>query len=76
MVMVYRLTLHKPTKDGITCRRQITFSDMMVVLFYKIENIVRKGENTGTQHFLLFLQYFQNPLFIRAIKTHSCETER
>ena len=23
-----------------------------------IENIVRKGENVGYQHFLLFLQYF------------------
>ena len=28
-----------------------------------VENIVEKEENAGYQHFLLFPQYFQKPLF-------------
>ena len=33
---------------------------MMTCALYKAENIVRKGENAGYLHFLLFLQSFQN----------------
>ena len=28
-----------------------------------VENIVGKGENAGNQHFLLFLQFFENASF-------------
>ena len=32
---------------------------MLHFLFYKLENMVGKGENTGYQHFLLLPQCFQ-----------------
>ena len=32
-------------------------------VFGTVENIVEKGENAGSQHFLLFLQRFQNLSF-------------
>ena len=34
----------------------------------RVENIVGKGENTGYQHFLLFLQCFQKPSISRLLK--------
>ena len=37
--------------------------EMMISVFDRIENIVRKGENAGNQHFLLFPQSFQTALF-------------
>ena len=42
------------------CRRQIKFEKLILVLL-RVENIVRKGENAGYQHFLLFTQCFQKP---------------
>ena len=39
----------------------------------RIENIVRKGENVGYQHFLLFLQGFQKlSFFFLVIKKRDC----
>ena len=32
---------------------------MVISVFDKIENIVRKGENAGNQHFLLFVNFNQ-----------------
>ena len=34
-------------------------AQMAQFCFDRVENIVRKGENAGNQHFLLFPQYFQ-----------------
>ena len=34
----------------------------------KVGNMVRKGENAGYQHFLLFLQCFQGPSFPWSLK--------
>ena len=34
---------------------------MMKPDLHRVENIVRKGENAGYQHFLLFPQCFQKP---------------
>ena len=36
----------------------LNFARMMISLFDTVENTVRKGENAGYQHFLLFLQRF------------------
>ena len=36
---------------------------MTISVFDRVENIVGKGENAGDQHFLLFLQCFQNHSF-------------
>ena len=33
--------------------------NVMELFFYRVENIVGKGENAGYQHFLLFPQCFQ-----------------
>ena len=38
------------------------------VVFHRIENIVRKEENAGCQHFLLFPQCFQKAFSSRALK--------
>ena len=37
----------------------------------RVENIVGKGENAGYQHFLLFPQCFQKPIF-RVVKSPDC----
>ena len=37
-----------------------------------VENIVRKGENAGYQHFHLFLQCFQKTFFQGRSKFGSC----
>ena len=36
---------------------------MVISVFNRIENIVRKGENAGYQHFLLFPQCFEKASF-------------
>ena len=36
------------------------------VVFHSVENIVRKGENAGYQHFLLFPQCFQKAFYLGA----------
>ena len=35
-------------------------TEKLELVLGRVENIVGKGENTGIQHFLLFLQCFQN----------------
>ena len=37
-----------------------SITNMTISLFDRVENTVGKGENTGYQHFLLFLQCFPN----------------
>ena len=44
---------------------------MMISLFDRQENIVRKGENAGYQHFLLFPQCFQKAFF-KVVKSWDC----
>ena len=41
---------------------------MMICVLDRLENIVGKGENTGYQHFLLFLQCYQKASFSRSFK--------
>ena len=41
----------------------------MISVIEREENIVRKGENAGYQHFLLFPPCFQKPSFFRDGKT-------
>ena len=40
--------------------------------FGRVENIVRKGENAGYQHFLLFPTMFSKALCFRVIKCWDC----
>ena len=40
----------------------------MKFVFYRIENIVGKGENAGYQHFLAFPQCFQTLSFSGSLK--------
>ena len=39
---------------------KINVTEKLHFVLGKVENIVRKGENAGYQHFLLFTQCFQN----------------
>ena len=41
---------------------------MMISLIDIVENIVRKGENAGDQHFLLFPQCFPKPSSLVSLK--------
>ena len=52
--------------DKINVNQKLKFD------FGRIENIVRKEENAGYQHFLLFPQCFQTGLFIRVVKNWDC----
>ena len=40
---------------------KLIIAKMTISLFDRVENTVRKGENAGYQHFLLFPQCFQKP---------------
>ena len=44
---------------------------MMISLFDREENTVRKGQNAGYQHFLLFA-VFSSAFFLRAFKSRDC----
>ena len=47
---------------------------MVFSFFDSAENIVGKGENAGSQHFLLFPQCFQKPLLLQnLIKLVFCD---
>ena len=38
------------------------------LVLQRVENIVRKGEYVGKQHFLLFSHCFQKPTFLGSLK--------
>ena len=44
------------------------FNPNIKLVFYKVENIVGKGENAVYQHFLLFPQCFQKDSFSGSLK--------
>ena len=48
---------------------KINVAKMMISLSDRVENIARKGENAGYQHFLLFPQCFQKTFFFRVVKS-------
>ena len=44
----------------------------MKLVFETVKNIVRKGENVGYLHFLLFPQCFKKATFFRVVKSRDC----
>ena len=48
---------------------------MMTFLSERVELLVRKGENGGFRHFLLFPQGFLKAISSRLLKLGSCGTE-
>ena len=50
----------------------LNIAKMIISLFYKVENIVGKGENAGYQHFLLSPQAFQKACFSGSLKLGLC----
>ena len=62
------------TKSKALAEDKLNFAKMQSSLFGRVENIVRKGENAGYQHFLLFPsrnifpQYFQKAYFSGSLK--------
>ena len=40
----------------------------MIYVFYRLENIVGKGENAGNQYFLLLILYFQKAFSSGSLK--------
>ena len=47
---------------------KLNSTDKLKFVLGRVENIVRKGENAGYQHFLLFPQCFQMASFSRSLK--------
>ena len=47
---------------------KVNVAQMMISVFDRVENNVRKGENAGYQHFLLFPQCFQKASFLGSLK--------
>ena len=63
------------SKIGKSGKKLKTFADdkvdvaqMMISVFDRVENIVRKGENACYQHFLLFQQCFQKAFSSQSLK--------
>ena len=54
---------------------KINSAHMMSSVSDRIENVVRKGENAGYQHFLLFPQSFLLGVFLRIVKSRECVTK-
>ena len=45
---------------------------MVISIFDKPEHSVRKAENAGYQHFLIFSQCFQKPSIFKMVKIPDC----
>ena len=50
--------VHQTHKNQGLFRKGLNVVKIMVPVFYRVENIVRKGENAGHQHFLLSYRMF------------------
>ena len=51
---------------------KVNIAEIIISLSNRVENIVGKGENAGFQHFLIFPQCFQKPLFFRVFESQDC----
>ena len=60
---IWALTKLKDLADD-----KFTVAKMLISLFDRVENIVRKEENAGYQHSLLFPQCFQKASLVRSLK--------
>ena len=47
---------------------KIKVTEILKIILGRVENIVRKGENAGYQHFLLFPQCFQKTSLLGLLK--------
>ena len=56
------------TKFKVFADNKYNVAKIMISVLDRVENSVRKGENAGYQHFLLFPQCFQKPSFSRLLK--------
>ena len=67
---LYQMTLFwtRPISQNLQMKKKINVAKMNISVFDKKENIVRKGENAGYQHFLLFSPCFKKPSFARSLK--------
>ena len=50
-------------------------ASMIISVFFKVENIVGKGENARYQHFLPFPAVFSKTFFYRVVKSGLCGKE-
>ena len=60
------------TKLKAFADEKLNFAKMMIALFDKIENTMRKGENAGDQHFLLFPRCFSQLSSLDSLKSRDC----
>ena len=48
---------------GVFADDNLNEAHMMIYVFDRVENIVGRGENAGYQHFLLFHNVFESPVY-------------
>ena len=48
---------------------KINVTQKFEYVYWKVENIVGKGENAGYQHFILFTTMFWKGFFLRVVKS-------
>ena len=51
---------------------KVNIAEIIISLSNRVENIVRKGENAGFQHFSHFPTMFSKALFFRIVKSRDC----
>ena len=71
MQVVYPLPNNKVldmTKLKAFADDNLNTAKMTIALLYRVESTVRKGENAGYQHFLLFPHGFPKPSLLRSLK--------
>ena len=56
------------TKLKVFAEDNSNVAEIMISVFHRVENIVRKGEKAGYQHFHLFPQCFQKASFSGSLK--------
>ena len=53
----------KTTDIKLVSNDKFCVAKIMIPVFDRVENILGKGENAGSQHFLLFPQCFQKAFY-------------
>ena len=69
LIFIWKREIWELSKSKVFPDKKLNVAWMMKFASESIENIVRKEENAGYQHFLLFSKYFQTPTFLGLLNT-------
>ena len=68
MILYLLAALVNPFPNNKIFDNNVNVNEKLQFILGRVENIVRKGENAGNQHFLLFPQCFQKANFSGLLK--------